>query len=316
LTSVNVADSLAESRLAPLARWALLAAATLLAASAVVILSFVAQRARRAPPTAPVTQLAPTAAMASSASSEPTGAGALPLATRRPARVVTPVPQPTPLPTPPERPLAPVWAIPRLDAPPLLDGRLDEWSGPALQIDNIVFGHGFWHGPEDLSAHAYGGWTADALYLAVRVVDDVFSQPASGAQLHLGDSVELQLDVDLTGDWDSAEYNDDDWQIGISPGDFAARPPEAFVWRPFVGPAEGVRVASQRLADGYTLEIELPWALVGFDPLRTAGLGLALNVSDNDDPRPAQLTMISSAPARSWSDPRTFGTLVLLPGSE
>ena len=63
---------------------------------------------------------------------------------------------------------------------------------------------------------------------------------------------------------------------------------------------------------GYIVEFEVPWSLLGFDPDRTKSLGIALNVSDNDDPRPAQLTMISGAPKRSWSDPRSFATLVLI----
>ena len=147
------------------------------------------------------------------------------------------------------------------------------------------------------------------------MTDDVFSQPASGTRLYLGDSLELQIDADLVGDWEVSVYDEDDWQIGVSPGDFGSRAPEAHAWRPAVGRLSEVRVASQRTPAGYVVELALPWALLGVDPAKTSAIGLALNVSDNDEPRPAQLSMVSSAPLRSWSDPRTFGTLVLEPPS-
>ncbi len=35
---------------------------------------------------------------------------------------------------------------------------------------------------------------------------------------------ELQLDLDLYGDWASSDYDTDDWQVGLSPGNFADRP--------------------------------------------------------------------------------------------
>ena len=133
----------------------------------------------------------------------------------------------------------------------------------------------------------------------------------TGGRIDLGDSLEIQFDTDLEGDWEDASYSEDDWQIGVSPGNFAGREPEVHVWRPALGVLTEVVVASRRLESGYAVELELPWELLRFDLTGPRSLGLALNVSDNDDPLPAQLTMISSAPARSWSDPRTFGTLVL-----
>ena len=210
----------------------------------------------------------------------------------------------------------PVWRIPYLSRPPQLDGRLDEWPALPLPIQAIVFGQEYWDGPADLSAEAVAGWDNEHLFLGVRVVDDVFSQPAQGTRLYLGDSLELQLDADRQGDADSGEYNGDDFQIGLSPGDFGARRPEAYVWRPGNVTGVEVAVAAQRLDDGYVLEAAIPWRALGAAPNRTPSLGIALNVSDNDLPAPAQLTMASSTPNRSWGDPRTFGTLVLVPPGE
>lgn len=205
----------------------------------------------------------------------------------------------------------PVWVIARQERPPALDGRLDDWRSGAFDVANVAFGADFWDGPADLSARAFVAWDTGGLYLGVRVTDDHFSQPSAGTDLHLGDSVELQLDTDLMGDWDDATYSADDWQIGLSPGDFEGRPPEAVIWRPQGGDASAIRVASRRLADGYILEAAVPWATLAVDPASSDRLGIAVNVSDNDFPAPAQVTLLSSTKNRSWADPRTFGTLVL-----
>lgn len=213
--------------------------------------------------------------------------------------------------TPLTRPGSPVWRIPRVGSPPVLDGMLDDWRSDPIDITAAVFGDEYWEGPTDLSAKAFGGWDDENLYLGVRVVDDVFSQPSRGEELYLGDSLEVQLDTQLEEDWDTDSYSADDWQIGLSPGDFAGQGPEAHIWRPADHPAAGIRLSARLLDDGYILEAAIPWTAIDVDANRVRSVGLALNVSDNDVAAPAQLTMISSSPARSWADPRSFGTLVL-----
>ncbi len=210
----------------------------------------------------------------------------------------------------PER--VPTWRLPRVVAPLQLDAWLDDWPGQAMDIVHPAFGAESWDGPADVSGRAFAAWDDSALSLGVRVVDDLFFQPAQGAELHLGDSLEIQVDADLPGDRDIGVYNADDWQIGISPGDFAARPPEAYVWRPAGQSAKGIRLSARRLDDGYIVELALPWSRIGFEPRPGAAFGLAVNVSDNDLPQPAQLTLLSSSPLRSWSDPRTFHRALLL----
>lgn len=238
-------------------------------------------------------------------------------------RIVTAVPggadQPSPTPPGTAVPTAtvprgqPTWRIGYLMRPPLLDGVLDEWRGRPLGLGALVFGGEFWSGADDLSARAYAGYDRQQLYLAADVQDDVFSQPSRGLRLYLGDSLELQLDADLAGDRDVAVHNGDDFQIGLSPGNFAGAEPEAHIWRPEDSAARDIKVAATRTATGYTIEAAIPWRLLGIDPEQTTSLGLALNVSDNDFPEPAQLTMLSSTPNRDWTDPRSFGTLVLVP---
>ncbi len=226
----------------------------------------------------------------------------------------TRVPTPTPTPSARTRPGNPVWTAPRFATSPEIDGGLNEWLHDHTAFDAVVFGEPeHFEGALDITARAWTGWDENALYVAVRVFDNVFSQPdgAAGRKMYLGDSLELQLDTDLEADWDMGTYNGDDWQIGLSPGNFEGREPEAWTWRPTDRDAGGIRLAALLHNNGYAIECAIPWALLGVDPLRTEAIGWALNVSDNDLPTPVQLTMISSSPSRSWTDPRTFGTLIL-----
>jgi hypothetical protein len=192
----------------------------------------------------------------------------------------------------------------------VVDGQLDDWASEAIEVAQLAFGQEHWDGPADLSARAFVAFDAANLYVAVRVTDDVFSQPSSGEDLHLGDSVELQIDADLEGDFADTKHNGDDWQIGLSPGDFAARPPEVFVWRP-ADATTSARVGARRIEAGYIVETALPWRDLGVAAGGTTRVGLVINVSDNDFPSPAQVTMVSSVPARSWENPASFGTLLL-----
>jgi hypothetical protein len=332
LPDLNVADSVGRRPLPGLVRWSLGLSAVALVVVGALALATVVRRVMdpvSAPADQPVARDAGTDAAADVATPPgpgPIGSQNVPV--KPPATVVPPATAtefaaaatiaPTiatgggPVgPTPFIRPDVPVWRIPRLARPPVDDGDLREWPTEAIDIVAVVFGREHWDGPEDLSARAVAGWDDGALHFGVQVVDDVFAQGSTGARLYLGDSLEVQLDTDLVGDLAAGHYSDDDWQIGLSPGDFAARAPETHVWRPRDRTPTGVRLGARRLDNGYVVEASVPWALIGFDPAAARSLGFALNVSDNDDPEPAQLTMISVAPERSWGDPRTFAVLVL-----
>ncbi len=219
------------------------------------------------------------------------------------------------------RPGAPVWRVRPLSAPPTLDGNLDDWQAPLidaapLAVTALVFGAEAWQGAADLSATAWGAYDDRALYLAVAVRDDRFTQTSRGAELYLGDSLELQVDADLPGDWDRRVFDADDWHIGLSPGMLTAggTAPEAWVWRP--QERRGALVlplAAAARPSGYAVEVALPWMLLGLEPAQGLSLGLTVSVSDDDAPDPAQESMVSSSAGRRWDDPTTMGILVLDP---
>ncbi len=195
----------------------------------------------------------------------------------------------------------------------VVDGDTSEWPLD-YWIDTVVFQPSNWSGTNDNSARFATIWTTENIYLAVKVIDDVHVQTQSGKLLYQGDSLELQFDADLAGDFDSTQLSGDDFQLGFSPGDFAGISPEAYLWNPSaqVGVPASVTVMAKTTTDGYMLEAVIPWALFNVTPTMFTPYGLALNASDNDTPGTAeQQSMISSSPARRLTDPTTWGTLIL-----
>ena len=236
--------------------------------------------------------------------------------------------------------------------PITIDGNLDEWKDADWFTINkkaqVLYGVGAWRGPQDMSFKAAFQWDPDALYLAVDVTDDVVVQEKQAADMWEGDHIELWLDTDLYGDFNEAVNSSDDFQIGLSPGNFRNLKPEVYVWVPPIDPAslKLIQIASMRTKDGYTIEVRLPTAFifqtvakrVGVDPgwvtpllqrlgpelaaleagvldskkLRTGfRMGVMVDGSDTDEARQPQKCLLSTSPERQWGDPTTFNILEL-----
>ncbi|MBN1921814.1 MAG: protein kinase, partial [Anaerolineae bacterium] len=235
----------------------------------------------------------------------------------------TPTPTPTPERGARERALlrslryraengSPIFAY-RVEQPPTLDGQLLEWQGERALTPYLVYTaeDGDWSGSSDLNGGFTVAWDDDFLYLGVEVVDDLLVQVETGAKLYLSDSLEIQVDTDLNGDFTFDELNDDDVQIGFSPGDWGTRRPEAYIWQPpaLEQPGTMIRVAAQTTRQGYALEAAIPWYLLGGRPPTETAVGFCLNLSDNDTFGAAeQETMFSTSAARKRGDPTTWGT--------
>ncbi len=198
---------------------------------------------------------------------------------------------------------------------PTLDGNLAEWNLTSSQVTSVVYGRNLWDGSADLSARAMFGWDEKNLYIGVYVTDEEYVQNASGRNLYLGDSLEVLMDTNLTGDFFSTSLSADDFQLGISPG--SPQPgnnPEAFLWFPQA--LEGGRdevSTGQRLHGGdWEVEVAIPWSVFGVTPQSGARYGFAFSVSDNDvTGGTAQQTMICTVSTRSLGNPTTWGDLVL-----
>ena len=172
-------------------------------------------------------------------------------------------------------------------------------------------------------------------------------QEKRGADMWEGDHIELWVDADLEGDYNEAVNSADDFQIGLSPGNFKELKPEVHVWVPSVD-KESIReieLAAKPREGGYTLEVRLPTSFlfqnvekrVGVEPtgsrvlkritaaqlalqsgVLASGelkpgfrLGMMIDGSDCDAVHQPQKCMLSTSPERQWGDPTTFNILEL-----
>jgi GH18 family chitinase len=229
-------------------------------------------------------------------------------------------PRPTPVPTvlaprPFEKEIHAISGI-------TLDGQIDDWPATPDFIFNdpsqVVYtlAPKSWAGIQDLSAEAWVGWTPEGLYFAFRVVDDIHVQPDADSNLWHGDHMELQFDTLLEKDYTNPGMNDDDYQIGLSLGDFSNVPPVAYAW--FNGPAgpgavTAIQMANTHTSDGYILEVFIPKeALVGITLEEGAAFGMNISPSDTDLAGQGQKVMLSTSAIRTYADPKTFGRIVLV----
>ncbi len=200
-----------------------------------------------------------------------------------------------------------------------IDADLTDWPAePTFTLNDkaqIVYSAGanLWADAKDLSAQVWVGWASEGLYFAFKVLDDKLVQSASDVSLWHGDYMELQLDTQLEKDYADDEMSDDDYQLGISPGDFAKVSPATVAW---FGPMtaeqlKSIQQAQVKTADGYLLEVFIPKDAL---PLLTLSEGatLGMNVNPSDSDGADQEIMLSTSSKRTLSDPRTFGKIVLI----
>ncbi len=206
-----------------------------------------------------------------------------------------------------------------------IDGRLDDWASLGRDwtlISAVTYDQGCANRfpnsgrSTDLAGQVRFAYDDQYLYVAFQVEDDGYvGYTGDDMNYFLGDSVQLSLDMDLTGNFNEARRSEDDWQVDFLP---EAESPRVGLWqlgslaaRPF----DEAQVAVSLTETGYLVEAALPWNSFGVSPQPGDRLGLAANVNDNDTPgRNAQECIISTAPQRRWDDPTSWGSLLLRPG--
>lgn len=203
-----------------------------------------------------------------------------------------------------------------LNASPVIDGVLDDWPGEMYTMSEVVYGGEYYANASDLSGQFKVAWDDSNLYLGVVVFDTRFSQTATGTQMFMGDSLEILMDTNLSGDASDTELSADDYQIGISPGNLHdVAIPEAYMWYPSdkIGTLPGVEIKGTLINAGYVVEVAMPWSVVGVTPTNGKILGFLFSISDNDMQfMNAQQTVVSFSASRELQNPTTWSELKLI----
>lgn len=199
---------------------------------------------------------------------------------------------------------------------PNLDGVWDEWSTSAYPAKFVVYGKDSRENAEDLEGSFRIGWDNTNLYLAVKVLDDQYVQNATGIDIFKGDSVELLLDTDLTGDLSSTSLSSDDYQLVVSPGKpDTSGTKEAYLYYPsnVAGARPQVKISAVGGDGTYRVEMAIPWSLFGITPASGQRYGFAISVSDNDNSGSnEQQSMVSNVSNRTLTNPTTWALLTLV----
>ena len=170
----------------------------------------------------------------------------------------------------------------------------------------------------DLAGRMQLAYDAENLYVAFVVNDDgLVTYSGPDERYFLGDSLQLLLDLDLNGDFDTAQLNSDDIQIDFLP---SADNPAAALWRLSTltaAPLVDASIAVTPTDTGYFFEAAIPWLALNTNPQPGDRLGIVASINDNDTPETnAQQCIISTSPQRDWRNPVTWGTVLLMPVSD
>ncbi len=198
---------------------------------------------------------------------------------------------------------------------PMMDGDWSDWPNAESPAGYVVFGLSNWKNSADLNSSFKAAYDGNYLYIAVKIVDDVYSQISTGYNLYLGDSLEVLMDTNYDGDFYTKNLSPDDYQIGISPGKKVIEgEKEAYLYYPATirGSLSQVLIASRSIDNGYEVEAAIPWSVFNVQPYSGMHFGFAVSVSDDDNPgKAAQDSMVSSARNRRFLNPTTWGDLIL-----
>jgi len=198
--------------------------------------------------------------------------------------------------------------VPRCHAPPSIDGDLGEYAdAPALTVER-----------PGMVMVARLLWDADHLYLGCRVSDtDLRGHVEAGAQgdVWRDDALELYLDPLDNG---GTALGADDLQIIVTVRDALYQTFQEVFAHAVI--AEGT-VNDDQPDTGFTVEVALPWSVVGVTPAEGLSMGADLVVDDRDapddgTPEGGAYQTADWADLQRYAIPELWGTLTLVAGSE
>ena len=192
--------------------------------------------------------------------------------------------------------------------PMIMDGQLNGWPGrPPERIapDRLTNGRD----SKGVEASFKVCWDEDALYLLVNVTDPTPMQnQRSGADLWAADGIELFLGSEAIDEAGPLRFTDR--QILIGAGRPDGKGQFHIVNAPHQ-PTVTMAVVPAAASNGYTLEVAIPWNLVGVEPKEGLGLLFDLAVDDSSDGTTRNCQLMWNGSARNSADRGGWGRLRL-----
>jgi hypothetical protein len=189
--------------------------------------------------------------------------------------------------------------IAKTSSVPVLDGKVDPaWSAAsAIKLEKV--NNGVVSSAADLSSTLRALWDDTALYVLYEVTDD--AKQGVGPYPWERDAVEIYLDGDGQK---GSSYGADDFQFVFPLG-------KNEVWEQR-GTTTGVQYAAEETANGYRLELAIPWGAIKVRPAEGLVLGFEAQINDNDNGvgREGKLSWWGQEDL-AWRLPSSWGSAVL-----
>ncbi|MFO8008405.1 MAG: sugar-binding protein, partial [Candidatus Brocadiia bacterium] len=188
---------------------------------------------------------------------------------------------------------------------PTIDGSADAvWADTnTYSIANALSGA---TGGTDLSGQWRALWDSTNLYYLVEVTDD--AQVNDSTDAWDDDSVEIYIDADNSKGTSYDGVND--YQLVLRWNDATIH-----LGTNSATDTTGMDFAIADTADGYTVEVLVPWSTLGVTPAAGNLIGTDVHVNDDDDggARDGKISWFAMVD-NSWSDPSTFAEAELVAG--
>lgn len=178
----------------------------------------------------------------------------------------------------PEKPVRNVRVARRL-APPVFDGKLEDWKGATeLYIQNPKVNG------DDASGMGYLAWDDQYLYVGVTMRDNELLNKQPRAKLYREDSIELFVSTEVRNE--NPGYGPNDHQFFLTPTSGEGIPIVAKLTDREAGvlkDVDGAKFSFAKTGVGWTAEVALPWsAFPGVKAAAGTELALELRVNDAD----------------------------------
>jgi len=201
-----------------------------------------------------------------------------------------------------------------------IDGKLDEWKDyPQIALNQPEQCTNADKDQKDFSSVCYVAWDRENLYFAADVKDDFIScEDLTTADFQHCDYYRFYIDAGNNREEGSTNMDGDDYEFVFTPTGPDGKPMKREVSKAFGGEGheldmDKIKIASNVVKNkGWTLEVAIPWSLIGISPKEGTGFGIKFITGDTDEERQREDEYIwGDRSGNYWSDPTRFGSAIL-----